>query len=162
MPVLFFIRMYRLLLKFRSALLEEGGPIAVFAQDPVRAVVRPTILYDTLLQESFHPDVLRDALDRDRLFDRLWGWVKDCPPLARVIPSEREDLWNGYPEETNAPYGLAKKMLLVQSDAYRREFGFDAVNVMLQSTKFLFVPSTLVYILYGGTAEKISEKIDMR
>ena len=47
------------------------------------------------------------------------------------MPFREEELWNGYPEETNAPYGLAKKMLLVQSAAYRQEFGFDAVNAML-------------------------------
>ena len=52
-------------------------------------------------------------------------------PKHTPVPFREEELWNGYPEETNAPYGLAKKMLLVQSDAYRREFGFDAVNVML-------------------------------
>jgi GDP-L-fucose synthase len=47
------------------------------------------------------------------------------------VPFREENLWNGYPEETNAPYGLAKKMLLVQSQAYRQEFGFDASNVLL-------------------------------
>ena len=52
-------------------------------------------------------------------------------PKHTPVPFREEDLWNGYPEETNAPYGLAKKMLLVQSKAYRQEFGFDAVNVML-------------------------------
>ena len=52
-------------------------------------------------------------------------------PKITPVPFREEDLWNGYPEETNAPYGLAKKMLLVQSDAYRREYGFDAVNVLL-------------------------------
>ena len=52
-------------------------------------------------------------------------------PKFTPVPFREEDLWNGYPEETNAPYGLAKKMQLVQSKAYRQEFGFDAVNVML-------------------------------
>jgi len=52
-------------------------------------------------------------------------------PKFTPVPFKEEDLWNGYPEETNAPYGLAKKMLLVQSQAYRQEFGFDAVNVLL-------------------------------
>lgn len=52
-------------------------------------------------------------------------------PKFTPVPFKEEELWNGYPEETNAPYGLAKKMLLVQSKAYRQEFGFDAVNVML-------------------------------
>ncbi len=89
-----FTRMYRLLLKHRVDLLAEAGPLAPFGEDEIRAVVRPTMLYDTLLQESFHPDMLRDSLDRDRLYDRLWAWVKDCPPLAKVIPAEREDLWN--------------------------------------------------------------------
>jgi len=52
-------------------------------------------------------------------------------PKFTPVPFREEDLWNGYPEETNAPYGLAKKMLLVQSAAYRQEYGFDASNVML-------------------------------
>ncbi len=52
-------------------------------------------------------------------------------PKFTPVPFREEDLWNGYPEETNAPYGLAKKMLLVQSQAYRQEYGFDASNVML-------------------------------
>jgi len=52
-------------------------------------------------------------------------------PKFTPVPFREEDLWIGYPEETNAPYGLAKKMLLVQSQAYRQEFGYDAVNVML-------------------------------
>ena len=52
-------------------------------------------------------------------------------PKITDVPFREENLWMGYPEETNAPYGLAKKMLLVQSDAYRREYDFDAVNVLL-------------------------------
>ncbi len=52
----------------------------------------------------------------------ICAYPKHCP-----VPFKEEDLWNGYPEETNAPYGLAKKMLLVQSDAYRRQYGFDSV-----------------------------------
>ena len=42
------------------------------------------------------------------------------------MPFREDDLWNGYPEETNAPYGLAKKMLLVQAQAYRQQYGFNA------------------------------------
>jgi GDP-L-fucose synthase len=52
-------------------------------------------------------------------------------PKFTPVPFREEELWNGYPEETNAPYGLAKKMLLVQSQAYRQEYGYDAVNVLL-------------------------------
>jgi len=50
-------------------------------------------------------------------------------PKFAPIPFREEDLWNGYPEETNAPYGLAKKMLLVQSQAYREQYGFNSVVV---------------------------------
>jgi GDP-L-fucose synthase len=52
-------------------------------------------------------------------------------PKFTPVPFREDDLWSGYPEETNAPYGLAKKMLLVQSQAYRQEFGFDGVNVLV-------------------------------
>ena len=52
-------------------------------------------------------------------------------PKFTEVPFREEHLWDGYPEETNAPYGLAKKMLLVQSQAYRQEFGFDASNVLV-------------------------------
>jgi len=48
-------------------------------------------------------------------------------PKFTPLPFREDDLWNGYPEETNAPYGLAKKMLLVQSQAYRQQYGFDSV-----------------------------------
>jgi GDP-L-fucose synthase len=48
-------------------------------------------------------------------------------PKFAPVPFREEDLWNGYPEETNAPYGLAKKMLLVQSQAYRKQYGFNSI-----------------------------------
>jgi GDP-L-fucose synthase len=51
-------------------------------------------------------------------------------PKFTPIPFHEDDLWNGYPEETNAPYGLAKKMLLVQGQAYRQQYGFDAVHLL--------------------------------
>jgi len=51
-------------------------------------------------------------------------------PKFTPVPFREEELWNGYPEETNAPYGLAKKMLLVQSQAYRQEYGMNAIFVM--------------------------------
>jgi GDP-L-fucose synthase len=52
-------------------------------------------------------------------------------PKYTATPFHEADLWNGYPEETNAPYGLAKKMLLVQSQAYREQFGLNAVNLLV-------------------------------
>ena len=54
------------------------------------------------------------------------GTICSYPKFAPV-PFREDDLWNGYPEETNAPYGLAKKMLLVQSQAYRQQYGFNSV-----------------------------------
>jgi len=51
-------------------------------------------------------------------------------PKYTPVPFKEEDLWNGYPEETNAPYGLAKKMLLVQSQAYREQYGFNAIYLL--------------------------------
>lgn len=56
------------------------------------------------------------------------GTVCAYPKFAPA-PFREDDLWNGYPEETNAPYGLSKKMLLVQAQAYRAQYGFDAVTL---------------------------------
>ena len=57
------------------------------------------------------------------------GTICEYPRLAPVPFLER-DLWNGYPEETNAPYAIAKKMLLVQGQAYRQEYGFNAIHLL--------------------------------
>lgn len=51
-------------------------------------------------------------------------------PKYTPVPFKEEDLWNGYPEETNAPYGLAKKMLLVQAQAYRQQYDFNAIYLL--------------------------------
>lgn len=53
-----------------------------------------------------------------------------CYPKFTPVPFKEEDLWTGYPEETNAPYGLAKKMLLVQSQAYRKQYGFNSIFLL--------------------------------
>ena len=55
----------------------------------------------------------------------ICAYPKFCP-----VPFKEDDLWNGYPEETNAPYGLAKKMLLVQSQAYRQQYGFNSIYLL--------------------------------
>jgi GDP-L-fucose synthase len=57
------------------------------------------------------------------------GTICSYPKFAPV-PFREKDLWNGYPEETNAPYGLAKKMLLVQAQAYRQEYGFNCIYLL--------------------------------
>jgi type 2 lantibiotic biosynthesis protein LanM len=88
-----FTRMYHLLCDHRDALVSECLPR--FAGDEIRVVVRSTNVYGLLWYESFHPDLLRDALDRDRHFDRLWGEAAHRRHLARVIAAERHDLLRG-------------------------------------------------------------------
>jgi GDP-L-fucose synthase len=66
-------------------------------------------------------------------------------PKHTPVPFREEDLWNGYPEETNAPYGIAKKALLVQGQAYRQEYGFPSVHLLvvnLYGPRDDFNPST--------------------
>ena len=69
------------------------------------------------------------------------AWVRDVKKFVAIgticaypkytpVPFKEEDLWNGYPEETNAPYGLAKKMLLVQAQTYRQQYGFNAIYLL--------------------------------
>lgn len=87
--------MYDLLRAHSAALLADDGPLRAFDDDVTRIVFRPTHSYYVLYREGGHPDLLRDALDRDRHFDRLWAGVPHHPELERLIPYEREDLWWG-------------------------------------------------------------------
>ena len=69
-------------------------------------------------------------LEQARLFgiDKVVVLGTVCAyPKWTPVPFSEADLWNGYPEETNAPYGLAKKMLLVQAQAYRKQYGVNAI-----------------------------------
>jgi type 2 lantibiotic biosynthesis protein LanM len=88
-----FSKIYRLLMTHRDALFT--GPLQAFAQDETRVIVRPTKTYAQLLYESYHPDLLRDMLERDRFFDRLWGSVERMPHLRQLIAAERDDLHAG-------------------------------------------------------------------
>jgi GDP-L-fucose synthase len=79
--------------------------------------------YDNLMMGVQLIEVAREVgLRKLVALGSICAYPKHCP-----VPFQEEDLWNGYPEETNAPYGLAKKMLLVQSDAYRRQYGLDSI-----------------------------------
>lgn len=78
----------------RSDLLAPGGPLDAFATDVVRVIVRDTAEYGRLLDESTHPDVLRDALDRDRVLGHLWTSEAD-PSRERLVEHELADLWAG-------------------------------------------------------------------
>ncbi|MGB8857763.1 MAG: type 2 lanthipeptide synthetase LanM family protein, partial [Ilumatobacteraceae bacterium] len=90
-----FTAMFDLFRSERTNLLAADGPIERFAADEVRVLLRPTRTYFRLLDESHHPDVLRDAAERDRLFDHLHHSVQVVPALARTVDAERADLWQG-------------------------------------------------------------------
>ena len=90
-----FTRMVRLLLENRQELAAPGGPLDTFAETEVRIIVRPTRNYAVLFFESFHPYVLGDALDRDRMLDRLWLAAPEHPAIERLLPAERRDLLHG-------------------------------------------------------------------
>jgi len=122
--------------------LRNGGDI-----ERLYAAVRPTIVVHLAAvvggiganrerpAEFFYDNLLMGA----QLLDRAWragipkfvaiGTVCAYPKLAPV-PFSEDDLWNGYPEETNAAYGLAKKMLLVQSQAYRQQYGYNSIFLL--------------------------------
>lgn len=88
-----FTTIYRLLLEQRETFQKRFLPR--FASTEVRVLPRATRLYASLLVDSAHPNVLRDALELERLFDRLWIGVGLQPYLARIIPAERADLLRG-------------------------------------------------------------------
>ncbi len=70
-------------------------------------------------------------LSRMALVDKFVSVATVCAyPKFAAVPFREDDLWSGYPEETNAPYGLAKKMLLVQGQAYREQYGFNAITLL--------------------------------
>ncbi|MBX9792500.1 MAG: type 2 lantipeptide synthetase LanM [Pirellulales bacterium] len=99
-----FERMYELLAEHRDELLAAGGPLECFAEVEVRHIARITQIYSILRDMTWHPDRLRDALDRDRWVDRLWAQANDFPTLARLIAVERADLYrNDIPLFTTRP-----------------------------------------------------------
>jgi len=79
--------------------------------------------YDNLMMGAQLMEVGRQAgVEKFVTISTICAYPKFTP-----VPFKEEELWNGYPEETNAPYGLAKKMLLVQSQAYRQQYGFNSI-----------------------------------
>jgi type 2 lantibiotic biosynthesis protein LanM len=90
-----FRKVYRIIAAHKNSVHTDEWPLGRFRGDEVRIVLRHTGTYGRLLTESFHPDVLRNALDRDQLFDLLWADVPDIPHLASVVSAECRDLWNG-------------------------------------------------------------------
>ncbi|MGV9674181.1 type 2 lanthipeptide synthetase LanM family protein [Nocardia sp. NPDC003482] len=93
-----FTSVYRIIGAHRDRLAAPGGPLAALRGDEIRVVFRATGFYDKIIHQSFHPDHLRDALDRERLIDRLWFGLDRTryPHIAlRLLPSERDDLRRG-------------------------------------------------------------------
>ncbi|MCP6757222.1 MAG: type 2 lanthipeptide synthetase LanM family protein [Fischerella sp. CENA71] len=90
-----FTSIYQLLVEHRDELLGSDSPLTRFADDEVRVILRNTATYAKMLWESYHPDFLRDALDRERLFDRLWIDVKHRPEIEKIIAAEQQDLRQG-------------------------------------------------------------------
>jgi GDP-L-fucose synthase len=82
--------------------------------------------YDNLMMSIplFH-EAWRSGVEKFVAIGTVCAYPKYTP-----VPFNEESLWNGYPEETNAPYGLAKKMLLVQSQAYRQQYGFNSIFLL--------------------------------
>lgn len=87
--------LYHLLMQHRAELLAANGPIQKFENDVIRVVLRSTYFYVLLQQHSFQANYLRDACDRDRLFDKLWNGVKLKHWLVRAVSAERKDLHEG-------------------------------------------------------------------
>ena len=85
-----------------------------------------TLFYENLMMgvQCLHEGYLRN-IEKFVAIGTICAYPKFTP-----VPFKEEDLWNGYPEETNAPYGLAKKMMLVQSQAYRQQYGFNSIFLL--------------------------------
>ena len=96
------------------------GGIGANRENPGRFFHDNAVMGIQLMEEARLAGVEKFVTDRHRL--RV--------PEVHAVPFREEDLWDGYPEETNAPYGLAKKMLLVQGQAYREQYGFDVIHLM--------------------------------
>jgi len=85
-----------------------------------------TLFYENIMMgtQLLHEGYLRNV-EKFVAIGTICAYPKFTP-----VPFKEEDLWNGYPEETNAPYGLAKKMMLVQSQAYRQQYGFNSIFLL--------------------------------
>ena len=84
------------------------------------------LFYDNLMMGT---NLMEAA--RQEGIKKFVGVITVCAyPKFTPVPFKEDDLWLGYPEETNAPYGLAKKMMLVQAQAYRKQYGFNAISLL--------------------------------
>lgn len=85
-----------------------------------------TLFYDNVLMGvNLIEESLKNNVEKFVAIGTICSYPKFTP-----VPFHEDNLWNGYPEETNAPYGLAKKMLIVQSQAYRQQYGFNSISLL--------------------------------
>ena len=98
----------------------DGGGIGYMREHP-GSVLYNNLMMNTLLHHHAYKHGIKKFVGV--------GTVCAYPKFTEV-PFKEEDLWKGYPEETNAPYGLAKKMMMVQSQGYREQYGFNAIHLM--------------------------------
>jgi GDP-L-fucose synthase len=96
------------------------GGIGANREKPAEFLYDNLIMGAQLLHESW-----RAGVEKFVAIGTVCSYPKFTP-----VPFKEDDLWNGYPEETNAPYGLAKKMLFAQAQAYRRQYGFNAICLL--------------------------------
>lgn len=96
------------------------GGIGANREKPAEFFYDNLMMSVPLLHESW-----RAGVDKFVAIGTVCAYPKHTP-----LPFHEDDLWNGYPEETNAPYGLAKKMMLVQSQAYRQQYGFNSIFLL--------------------------------
>ncbi len=96
------------------------GGIGFNLENPATLFYENLMMGVQLLHEGY-----RQGIEKFVAIGTICAYPKFTP-----VPFKESDLWNGYPEETNAPYGLAKKMMLVQSQAYRRQYGFNSIFLL--------------------------------
>jgi GDP-L-fucose synthase len=96
------------------------GGIGANRENPGRFFYENAIMGIELMEQS-----RRAGVDKFVQIGTVCSYPKFTP-----VPFHEDDLWSGYPEETNAPYGVAKKMLLVQGQAYRQQYGFDVIHLI--------------------------------
>ena len=98
----------------------DGGGIGYLKERPGSSYYN-NIMMNTLIQEQA----------RLKGVQKFVGMGTVCAyPKFTEVPFKEENLWEGYPEETNAPYGLSKKMMMVQSQSYRKQYGFNAIHLL--------------------------------
>lgn len=96
------------------------GGIGANRKNPATFLYQNLMMGALLIEQSY-----RTGVEKFVMVGTICSYPKFTP-----VPFKEEDLWNGYPEETNAPYGLAKKLLLVQLQAYKQQFDFNGINLL--------------------------------